>query len=130
MRTSFIVALSCAMAACSSDPTSPGASVPECTGAVTITVSSGTSPTFNWIPTCHLFFVLVELGADDYWLVITDSTNAITPPVQYGVLPTGARQRATATPLQTGQTYDVNLARWTGPGAEDGTLIGNQNFTP
>ena len=129
MRISSLVAMSCAIA-CSSDPTGTGASVPDCTGAVTIAVSSGTSPTFRWTPTCRLFFVLVELGADDYWLVISDSTNAIAPPVQYGVLPAGARQRAIATPLQAGETYDVNLAYWTGPGPEDGTLIGTQNFTP
>jgi hypothetical protein len=131
MRKSWMVALCCAMAACSSGPTSPGASVPECTGPVTIAVSSGTSPTFNWTPTCRLFFVLVELGAEDLWGIISDSTNAIAPPVQYGVVPAGARQFDPATiPLQTGQTYDVTLARWTGPGGDDGTVIANQNFTP
>jgi hypothetical protein len=118
------------MAACSSDPTGPGASVPECTGAVTITVSSGTSPTFDWNPACRLFLVLVELGAGDQWLVLSEGTNAIAPPVQYGVVPAGASQQEPAIPLQAGQTYDVTLARWTGPDGDDGTLIGNQNFTP
>lgn len=129
MRASTLLVL-CFAVACSSNPTGPGGSVSDCTGPVTISVSSGTSPSFTWTPTCRLAFLIVELGAEDYWLIITDSTNAIPPPVQYGVLPAGARQRAAATPLQAGQTYDVNLARWTGPGPEDGTLIGSQNFTP
>ena len=123
-------ALSVGLAACSSDPTSPGEIVPECTGPVSIEVSSGTMPTFDWTPACRLFFLIVELGADDQWLVITDGTNAIAPPVRYGVLPTGARQRDPATPLEAGQTYDVNVARWTGPGPEDGVLIGSEFFTP
>ncbi|HYO46177.1 MAG TPA: hypothetical protein VEY33_05755 [Gemmatimonadota bacterium] len=97
---------------------------------MTISVSSGTSPTFDWTPACSLFFVLVELGASDQWLVISEGTNAITPPVRYGVQPPFAFQRDATIPLQAGQTYDVTLARWTGPDREDGTLIGNQNFTP
>ena len=123
-------ALTLGLAACSSDPTSPGGPVPECTGPVTIEVSSGTTPTFDWSPACRLFFLIVELGADDHWLVITDSTNAIAPPVRYGVLPAGARQRDPPTPLEAGRTYDVNVGRWTGPGAEDGVLIGSRIFTP
>src|SRR5687767_13137673 len=130
MRTFQTVVLSCTIAACSSDPTSPGGPLPDCTGPVSIEVSSGTSPTFDWSPACRLFFLSVELGAEDYWLVITDSANAIAPPVRYGVLPAGARQRDPATPLESGQTYDVNVARWTGPGAEDGVLIGSEFFTP
>ena len=130
MRTFRAVVLGSAIAACSSDPTSPGGPLEDCTGPVSIEVSPGTSPTFDWSPACRLFFLNVELGADDLWLVISDSTNAIAPPVRYGVLPAGARQRNPATPLESGQTYDVNLARWTGPGAEDGALIGSQVFTP
>jgi len=132
MRTSSLVAFGCAMVlGCSSDSTSPGAATPVCTGAVTIAVSSGTSPSFNWTPACRLFFVNVELGATDQWNIASDSTNAIAPPVQYGVVPAGARQLTpNVTPLQAGQTYDVNLFYWTGPGAQDGSFIGSQNFTP
>lgn len=130
MRATWIAALGCTLAACSSDPTSPAGPVPECTGSVTIEVSSGTAPTFDWSPACRLFFLSVELGAADQWLVITDGTNAIAPPVRYGVLPAGARQRDPAIPLEAGRTYDVNVARWTGPGAEDGVLIGSRDFTP
>jgi hypothetical protein len=63
--------------------------------------------------------------------IISDSTNAIAPPVQYGVIPAGAQQSTDGvTPLEAGQTYDVNLFYWSGPGAQDGTFIGSQDFTP
>jgi hypothetical protein len=130
MRTTWMVVLSCATAACSSDPTSPGDSVQECTGPVTVSVSSGTTPTFDWTPRCSLFLVLVEQGASDRWLVLSPGANGIPPPVQYGVLPPGASQEDVAIPLAAGQTYDIVLGRWTGPGPEDGTVIANQEFTP
>ena len=131
MRTSSLVALSCPMLlACSSDSTDPG-DFPVCTGPVTIAVSSGTSPSISWTPACRLFFVNVELGAADQWSIISDSANAIAPPVRYGVVPAGAEQStAEVTPLEAGQTYDVNLFFWTGPDAQDGTFIGTQEFTP
>jgi hypothetical protein len=132
MRTSLWAAVSCAMLlGCSSDGTDPGDAPAACTGPVTISVSSGTTPSFSWTPACSLFFVNVELGATDQWSIISDSTNAIAPPVRYGVVPAGAEQSTSeVTPLQAGQTYDVNLFYWTGPDAQDGTLIGTQNFTP
>ena len=132
MRPFRLAAVSCAMVlGCSSDETNPSDAPPVCTGPVTIAVSSGTSPSFSWTPACHLFFVNVELGATDQWTIISDSTNAIAPPVRYGIVPAGAQQSSSdVTPLQAGQTYDVNLAYWSGPGAQDGTLIGSQDFTP
>jgi hypothetical protein len=116
---------------CSSDGTNPSETLPVCIGPVTIAVSSGTSPSFSWTPACRLFFVNVELGATDQWSIISDSTDAIAPPVLYGVVPTGAEQSSSdVTPLQAGQTYDVNLFYWAGPGAQDGTFIGSREFTP
>jgi hypothetical protein len=98
---------------------------------VTIAVSSGTSPSFSWTPACRLFLVNVELGAGDQWGIISDSANAIAPPVQYGVVPAGAEQSTSeVTPLVPGQTYDVNLLYWSGPDAQDGTFIGSREFTP
>jgi hypothetical protein len=119
------------MLACLSDSTDPADPLPVCTGPVTIAVSSGTLPSFSWTPACRLFFVNVELGATDQWSIISDSTDAIAPPVRYGVVPAGAEQSSDGvTPLQPGQTYDVNLFYWSGPGAQDGTLIGSEEFTP
>ena len=129
MRTSPLIVLSTMALGCSSDSTDPGDAA-ACTGPVTISVSAGTSPTFSWSPACRLFFVNVESDASDQWGIISDSANAIAPPVQYGVVPAGAEQLSELTPLVSGQTYDVNLFYWTGPDAQDGTFIGSQEFTP
>jgi hypothetical protein len=61
---------------------------------------------------------------------MSEGINAIAPPVHYGQVPTGAVEREPANPLVPGQLYDVNLARWTGPGGDDGVLIASQEFTP
>ena len=129
MRTFRVVALSAALA-CSSDPAAPDSDLEACTGPVTVHVSAGTSPTFDWEPECRLFFINVERGAGDEWLVHSEGENAIAPPVRYGEVPSGATERAPAVPLEPGVTYDVTLAYWTGPGGDDGVLIANQEFVP
>ena len=119
-------------AACKPDSADPNAPQVACTGIVSVQVTSGTTPTFSWTPACKLFFVLVEpsnSGAD-LWSVISDSTNAIASPVVYGTTPSGAVQADAPTPLVAGQVYKVILFRWTGPGKQDGVLIGTANFTP
>lgn len=77
-----------------------------------------------------MFLVLVEQGASDRWQVISRGSNAITPPVRYGVQPAFAAQRDPTIPLEGGQIYDIVLGRWTGPGGDDGTVIANVEFTP
>lgn len=116
-----------------SDSNAPG-TLPECTGAVTPKVGSGTTPRISWTPACRLFLVLVEEpagGAGDQWGVLSDSSNAIATPVTYGVMPAGATKESQApTALVTGQQYHLVLYRFTGPGHEDGTLAGEVDFTP
>ena len=116
-------------ASCSDSTTGP---VPECTGSVTVQVSAGTTPRFTWVPACRLFFVLVEpaQAGNDLWSIIADSANIIAPPVTYGTVPSGATQLQAPTPLVTGTAYAAYLYRWTGPGAQDGVLVGSQTFTP
>jgi len=47
------------------------------------------------------------------------------------MVPAGAQQSSSdVTPLQAGETYDVNLFYWSGPLAQDGTFIGTRDFTP
>jgi len=119
------------LASCS-DSTSPNEQ-PECTGPVQVAVTPrSTTPTFSWTPACRLFFVNIEptgSGAD-LWNAISDSANAIASPVQYGVVPPGARQLTTTVALQHGTSYGVFVFRWTGPGNQDGVLVGSQVFTP
>jgi len=117
--------------ACSGDDPPGPSIITECTGPVTATVSSGSSPVFSWTPTCSLFFLLVEpqgSGAD-LWSIISDSTNAIPPPVTYGVVPGGATELDAPQTLVPGTAYDVYLFRWTGPGSQDGVMIGTASFT-
>lgn len=119
---------------CGSDSSGPNtAAQPECTGPVTVSVSSGATPTFSWVPACRLFFVNVEPTASgaDQWNAISDSVNAIATPVQYGVVPAAARQLTpSVTPLVSGTSYTVYVFRWTGPGRQDGVPIGSAPFTP
>lgn len=128
-RTGFVFAMLLAAPACGSDTTSPSEQA-ACTGNVTVSVSSGTTPSFTWDPACKAYFVLVETAGGDVWGVISeDGTNAIATPVRYGVVPTGATERSPPSPLSAGTAYSVSVFRWTGP-PEDGTLIGTKTFTP
>ena len=104
----------------------------DCPAQVTITVSAGKQPTFSWTPACGLFFVLVEPASTgtDLWGIISPGVNAIEPPVKYGVVPDGAIQSADFVPLADGVSYKVVVARFTGPGEEDGEIIGTRTFTP
>ena len=116
---------------CGCDSTAP-VDLEDCPAAVTVAVGSGTTPTFSWQPTCRLFFLIVEPAdaGTDLWLVIFRGENGISPPVVYGAVPAGATQRASAATLQPGTAYKVGLARFTGPGDEDGEIIAVQEFTP
>jgi hypothetical protein len=114
-----------------SDDTAPS-SLPECTGPVTLSVTTGTTPTFSWVPRCQLFFVIVEPAesGSDLWSIITRSENTLAPPVTYGEVPAGAEETDPPVPLEAGTAYKVAVARWTGPGDDDGEAIGMQTFTP
>ena len=114
---------------CSSDVTPGVGPLPECSGPVNITIGSGTTPMISWLPECRLFFLLVEVGGADKWGVITEGKNDIDPPVKYGDVPRGATEIRAPTPIKLATTYNVVLFRWTGPGAEDGEMIGSQTFT-
>jgi hypothetical protein len=69
-------------------------------------------------------------SGEDLWPVISSGANRIGPGVKYGVVPAGAQQLQAAVPLAAGQSYKVALARYTGPGADDGVLVGVKIFTP
>ena len=118
--------------ACEGSSTDPLQSLPECTGNVGIQVTGGTQPTFSWTPACRLFFLNVEPAASgsDLWPIISRGGNRIAPGVKYGVVPAGAEQLQPPASLVIGQAYKVALGRHTGPGAEDGAIVGVQEFTP
>jgi hypothetical protein len=116
---------------CSKEDSNPsGAS--QTSGTVQMSISPGSSPTVNWTPAIKLFLVLVEPDSSgaDVWAVISDSTNAISPPVTYGVTPAGAREMRSPATLTPGVAYKVILFQWTGPGRQDGKQIGRGTFIP
>jgi hypothetical protein len=115
--------------ACSSDSNGPSGQA-TCAGNVTVTVSNSTTPSISWTPACRLFFVLVEEAQGDVWGAISDGTNAIETPVQYGVVPAGATEQTPPAALVAGTPYTVSVFRWEGPGLQDGVLIGQLTFTP
>jgi hypothetical protein len=116
---------------CNDDTTDPVV-LEDCPAAVTVAVGSGLNPTFNWQPQCRLFFINVEPAdaGNDLWTVITRGENGISPTVAHGVVPAGATQLTEPAVLEAGTVYKVVLARFTGPGDEDGEIIAIEEFTP
>ena len=109
----------------------PDASIPECTGPVSVSVSGGTEPFITWTPACRVSGLLVESEDDDVWFVTSGRANGIAPGVRYGVVPaTAAADMDTPlVPLATGQTYLAGVGRYIGP--EGGfVLAGTTSFTP
>ena len=120
------------VASCGGAGAGPEPGLPECTGNVTVQVSAGTQPTIGWTPACRAFLVVVELSptGHDSWIVRTPGRNGIAPGIVYGTVPAGAVADAPATPLASGQAYDVAVRRFTSPGPDDGVLLGATTFTP
>ena len=116
-----------ALTSCNSDdavsPNAPAA----CTGNVTVTVTSGTTPTFSWTPACSIAAVVVEEGAADQWDVFANGDPGFGPSVIYGTKPAGSNQNSPAIPLRAGTTYNVTLFR--GPLAIP-VVNGIMSFTP
>ena len=106
--------------------------LPECSGPVTLEVTSGTTPTFSWTPRCRLSFLVVEPdeSGTDLWAILTRGENALAPPVAYGDPLSGAETLVPPVPLTAGTAYRVAVARWTGPGGDDGESIGTETFEP
>lgn len=101
------LAMSIITGACGDGKNPTGITTP-CTGNVTVSVSSGTTPVFTWTPQCVIDHLLVEptaSGIGDRW----SFTGNATSPVTYGVLPAGAHQTGPAQPLFSGSEYRVIL---------------------
>jgi hypothetical protein len=106
--------------------------LPECSGPVTLEVTSGRTPTFSWTPSCRLSLLVVELddGGGEVWSVLTRGENALAPPVIYGDTPAGAETLTPMVPLTSGTAYRVAVARWIGPEGDDGESVGVETFEP
>lgn len=116
-----------ALASCGDDdPVSTNAPA-ACTGNVTVTVTSGTTPTFSWTPACSLVALIVEEAANDQWNVIANGDPGFGPNVVYGTKPAGSTQVGAVTPLRSGVSYTVTVFR--GPLASP-VIAALQFFTP
>ena len=131
-RTAAAQALSVATLSCSDDEATgpPDLSVPVCTTTVALTVSPGTTPTFNWAPACRLFSLGVEpvnTGLDLWVIVSSNNTNSIAPPVVYGQIPAGAVQTGDPIALEEDVGYQVVVIALS---ADDQVLAGSEFFNP
>ena len=127
LRRSFSTVLSlAALAGCSDDPATPGRS--DCPAAgVALTVGPGSAPALAWTPRCQVSALRVETAAGDtvYWEVGRDDER-LDAPLQYGIVPAGAAQRAPARPLAGGRAYRAVLIQQVGIGR----VLATQPFTP
>ncbi len=72
-----------------------------------VTVTSGTSPVFNWDPICRVRHLSVSgtEATSELWMI----DGEISPPVTYGVVPRGAAETAVAAQLEKGKRYAVQI---------------------
>jgi len=104
-----------AVGSCSADR-SLTASVTPCDGPLTVTVSSGTTPTFDWTPNCGVNRLLVLPANPPPGLItegwaVNSASGLFKPPITYGALPNGADPGSAATALVAGTTYQVTVYR-------------------
>lgn len=137
-RASFLLASSACLASCSTSVTSPS-QLPDCTGPVTLTVTEGTTPTFDWTPACrgHFLNVLMAdplppgaISGNPAWYVQARAEvgNTFGPAIRYGVVPPDAQSPKAAEPLVKGQRYMVVLWRSVSP--SEAVVAGQVGFTP
>ena len=105
-RAALLAVALAAVAGCTDSTGLP----PGCTGAVTVAVGAGTAPDISWAPACLINEVWVHTTNNiTMWRIGGAGTpEIIAPSVRYGVTPSGVPPQ-TATPLQPGKTYTVEL---------------------
>jgi hypothetical protein len=83
---------------------------------VTITVSAGTTPRFDWSPRCSITELVVHSATPPWaWDIKTQGFNGITPPIRYGVDPPGVEDispKGHADTLTAGYPASVVISRY------------------
>jgi hypothetical protein len=113
--------------------------VGACTGPVTVTVTAGTTPRFDWQPACRAHFFDVQyqdplppgaISGLPVWFVQATGETGSTfgPGFQYGTVPNGGQSQILATPLIVGQRYVAEVWREDGP--QNATIAGRAVFVP
>jgi hypothetical protein len=110
---------------------SSGPNLAPCSGAVTLTPSSGLTPTLVWTPNCLVDQVTVEEniapsagGPQPRWIIQSQTTGQGTPsPLRYGDVPAPMQVVLSAAALVAGHQYRVHVSG-------GGTVVGTAVFTP
>jgi hypothetical protein len=133
------VAIGCLIASCGGEtgvnpqPGSPDTTSIDSTLCVNveITVSSGTTPTFSWMPDCPVgVFVVEDDLMNETWAPETAGPNTYHSPIVYDVNPPDTFQPEAAFPLVAGKTYTVSIFRWVTVVPESLQLVATKTFTP
>jgi hypothetical protein len=103
-----------------------------CPDSVTVAVSSGLSPAFDWSPRCgiHIISVMQETVDDSArvrWAINVTPPALMTAPMPFGQVPAGANVETAAKPLESGKDYGVRIYR-IDPSRV--TLVGIKFFRP
>jgi hypothetical protein len=105
---------------------------PPCTD-LTVQVTTGTHPTFRWTPECRIERLQVTHTGSPVvcWTTFSrDRSNALGPPIAYGVVPPGGARTANRVELlAAGATYLVTLSR-VPPGGGAPQIVGKRAFAP
>jgi hypothetical protein len=124
----FLLGLCAVASACGGDePSDP------CVGLMpTVTLTSG-QPVFEWSAECPANALDVSPSDNTQsfvWVVLADpGDNSILGPVTYGVAPPGTGVTLPATPLVSGQDYQLHLRRAADPFGVELELMGSADFT-
>jgi hypothetical protein len=130
-KLSAIALLLAVIGACDSGQ-DPG-TLPQCQAVVTMSVSSGATPTISWAPRCRVSTVVVDPNSDffDSWVLRTAAdTNGLQPPIRYGASPNGSVTTIPPAVLQVGTQYRARVLRATGDSTFPFEAIGAAFFTP
>ena len=104
--------------------------IPQCMRSVeSVSVSSGTTPTFSWQPRCRMAALIVHRADETETTWFISSGWAIAPGIRYGSPPAGAEVLVAAKPLVPGVEYVVAIMP---PAGGSGLIpvLGQQQFTP
>lgn len=115
---------------CGTDIAAPPPPLPECTGPVTVSVDTGTTPKFSWTGNCLVGRLIVEEGVEERWGTETPGLNIYESPITYDVAPPGSTKYEPAAPLVRGTIYRVTVFRWFSYVPESLEVLGFKNFTP
>jgi hypothetical protein len=112
-------------AACNSASTANDA-LPDCVAHVTLSVTSGSPPRFDWQPHCAIMAAFVYEAGRPVWAVSaaqpTSEETRFRPPVRYGTAPSGALVTVQPETLQAGHAYTL-VVGWSDPQQPPGTAL-------